>query len=201
MRHNRPDYRKTELDERLRPISNGLAVVQSGPPGFLEAQRGMERVGAGIWWIEINLAPDHVVTGGGGCLEEMFVQTAGMPPAAGRRRNDDPVDIYELRLTFPKPTEVWARVIRVLIHRDQKRFRIRGRADTGGEERLPDQMIERRAIELRRLARMRIVQGEYGSAIEQRQPLDLYRTALSFRQNTSYAAAGVAIRSLTLARW
>jgi hypothetical protein len=64
-------------------------------------------------------------------LEEVVVQPSGMAASACRGRDDDAVDIYEVRVARAEPQEIRTVVVGVLVEREQEGL---DGADAAGEE-------------------------------------------------------------------
>ena len=115
------------------------ARLQFGASHLLEPHLCVERVGARVRRVEIDLADDAVVPCGPRVLDQVAVETGRDPLPATALGDDDPVDIDEAPPVRLEPLEVDTAVLRVLVQGDQQggRSGCTGRRERARDERAP----------------------------------------------------------------
>jgi len=128
--------------------------VDGGAAYFVEVEAGVEGVGDGVGWVEVDFAGDAGVAGGFGALEKIGVEGASVTLAAGGGRSDNAIDVDEIGVGVfflvgvflagffeesAEPEKVNVLVARGLIECDEQSV---GIVDGGGEKGFTDEEIE-----------------------------------------------------------
>jgi hypothetical protein len=138
--------------EVAEQVADGFGVVVDGGAAyFVEVEAGVECVGDGIGWVEIDFTGDAGVAGGFGALEKIGVEGAGVTFAAGGGRSDYAIDVHKIGVGVfvvvrvflvgffeegAEPEKIYVLVARGLIEGDEQSV---GIVDGGGEKGFADE--------------------------------------------------------------
>ena len=138
--------------EVAEEVADGFGVVVDGGAAyFVEVEAGVECVGDGIGWVEIDFTGDAGVAGGFGALEKIGVEGAGVTFAAGGGRSYYAIDVDKIGVGVfvvvrvflvgffeegAEPEKIYVLVARGLIEGDEQSV---GIVDGGGEKGFADE--------------------------------------------------------------
>jgi len=141
--------------ELAEEVADGFGVVVDGGAAyFVEVEAGVECVGDGIGWVEIDFTGDAGVAAGFGALEKIGVEGAGVTFAAGGGRSYYAIDVDKIGVGVfvvfvvvrvflvgffeegAEPEKIYVLVARGLIEGDEQRV---GIVDGGGEKGFADE--------------------------------------------------------------
>ena len=133
-------------------MADGFGVVVDGGAAYFgKVEAGVEGVGDGVGWVEIDFAGDAGVAGGFGALEKIGVEGASVTFATGGGRSDDAIDVNEIGggvflvvgvflagffEVGAEPEKIYVLVARGLVEGDEQRV---GIVDGGGEKGFADE--------------------------------------------------------------